>query len=95
LRYGGGVKLKIIHAMAQGIPVVTTRVGSEGIDGIEHDSFLLGNTSRKFADGICTLLGNPALAGKIGEKGYELVRQRYSWTSTTLRLEQIYSTIVQ
>lgn len=94
LRYGGGVKLKIIHAMAQGIPVVTTRVGSEGIDGIEDDSFLLGNSSRKIAEGICALLDNPALARKVGENGYELVKQRYSWKSTSLRLEQIYHTVV-
>jgi len=94
LRYGGGVKLKMIHAMAQGIPVVTTRVGSEGIDGVGHDSFLLGNSSRKIAESVCTLLGNPALAGKVGEKGYELVKRWYSWESTTLRLEQIYRTVV-
>ena len=93
LRFGGGVKLKIIHAMAQGIPVVTTPVGVEGIEGIDHDRVLLANTPRTIAEGICALLGDPSLGARIGERGFELVRQHYSWKSTTLRLEEIYRTV--
>jgi glycosyltransferase involved in cell wall biosynthesis len=93
LRYGGGVKLKIIHAMAQGIPVVTTRVGCEGIDGLTYESALVGNSPRTIAEAVCSLLGNPSLAGRIGARGHDLVQQWYSWKSTARRLEEIYAAV--
>src|SRR5204862_1439452 len=36
LRVGGGTRLKILEAMATGRPIVSTRIGAEGID-VEHD----------------------------------------------------------
>ncbi|MCU0946206.1 MAG: glycosyltransferase [Rubritepida sp.] len=35
LRFGAGVKLKVIEALAEGVPVVTTPVGAEGIEGLD------------------------------------------------------------
>ena len=34
LRYGGGIKNKVLYAMARGLPVVATGIGVEGIDGL-------------------------------------------------------------
>ncbi|MBX9721462.1 MAG: glycosyltransferase, partial [Candidatus Obscuribacterales bacterium] len=48
LRYGAGVKGKVIEAMAHGVPVAMTEVGAQGIPSAEHLSFV-GNTPEELA----------------------------------------------
>jgi len=94
LRFGGGVKLKIIHAMAQGIPVVTTRVGIEGIDGITGDAVAVGSTPAALAGLICRFFGDPALASRTGAKGYATVARHYAWPQVAATLERQYAQII-
>jgi glycosyltransferase involved in cell wall biosynthesis len=94
LRFGGGVKVKILHAMAQAIPVVTTRIGIEGIEGIHPGTVLIGDSAQKIADQICMLLENSSHAEEVGRKGWDLVKQFYSWESVITKLETIYKQVV-
>lgn len=91
LRYGGGVKVKILHAMAQGIPVVSTKVGIEGIDGIEPHSVPVAESAKPLAGHICALFKDRAHAAVVGRKGWETMQRRYSWEHTIGRLEDIYN----
>ncbi len=90
LRFGGGVKNKILQAMAHGIPVVTTKVGVEGIDGIGKDNILVGDTSDKLVDRILYLIDNPSSAATMGKLGQDIIRSRYSWDYVISRLSSIY-----
>ena len=51
LRFGAGVKGKVIEAMAKGVPVATTSVGAQGIEGAEQLLFL-GDTAEEFAAAV-------------------------------------------
>jgi GT2 family glycosyltransferase/SAM-dependent methyltransferase/peptidoglycan hydrolase CwlO-like protein len=51
LRYGAGVKGKVIEAMARGVPVVTTDVGAQGIDGADQLLFI-ANTAEALAAAV-------------------------------------------
>ena len=94
LRYGGGVKVKILHAMARGVPVVTTKVGAEGIEGVNSENILIGNSAQEFSDNICSLLQNPERAMSIGKHGWENVRTHYSWEIVVHLLEEIYRSVL-
>ncbi len=94
LRFGGGVKVKILHAMAQGIPVVTTRIGAEGIENLTKENILTANTAWGLTQHVCRLFSNKEFATTVGRKGYETVRSSYSWDSVLSRLETIYCNIV-
>ena len=94
LRFGGGVKLKIIHAMAAGIPVVTTRVGIEGIDGITGDAVAIGSTPDALAGLVCRFFRDPALAARTGSSGYAAVARHYAWTEVAATLERRYAQII-
>lgn len=77
LRMGGGIRIKILEALAQGLPVVTTSVGCEGI-GIEHGRHvLIGDTAEDFAGSVTKLLLEPALRKKLGGEGRDYVRSRF------------------
>ncbi|MDP2209414.1 MAG: glycosyltransferase family 4 protein [Bacteroidota bacterium] len=94
LRYGGGVKIKILHAMAEGIPIVTTKVGAEGIDGINPNSILIGNSSREIANHICKILTDLTYSAVLSNNEQEIINKYYSWEVVMSKLEIIYENII-
>ena len=54
--HGAGVKIKSIHAIINGLPLVATHIGSEGIGLIDGETFIFGDTPTKFKDGLISLL---------------------------------------
>ncbi len=78
LRYGAGVKGKIVGSLEAGIPVVTTAVGNEGIalaDGVE---VLLGETPDALAAAVLRLLHDPDLCSAMSAAGLDVIRRRFS-----------------
>ena len=90
LRFGGGVKNKVLVAMAQGIPVVATRLGVEGIDGLVPECVRVGDSAEQLAAHIAALFENPAQADVIGRAGWNVVKTGYSWDKIISRLHEIY-----
>ena len=78
LRYGAGVKGKIVSSLQAGIPVVTTGVGNEGIALADGAEVLLGETSQDLAGAVLRLLRDPALCASLSAAGADVIRQRFS-----------------
>ena len=91
LRSGGGTRLKILEAMAYGRPVVSTRIGAEGIDITHGKNILIADTPEELADAVALLLNNPDKARDIAAQGRLLVEQRYGWKSIVDILYNRYS----
>ena len=52
LRSGGGTRLKILDAFASGRPVISTRIGAEGIEVQDGEQLLLGDEPNEFAQQV-------------------------------------------
>jgi glycosyltransferase involved in cell wall biosynthesis len=78
LRYGSGVKGKIVASLEAGVPVVTTRIGNEGINLIHGTEALIGDTPRELAEHGLRLLRDPLLAERLATTGRSIARDRYS-----------------
>ena len=52
LRAGGGMRVKILNALAQGLPVVTTTIGCEGIAAVPGRDLLVADTAEAFAQAV-------------------------------------------
>jgi O-antigen biosynthesis protein len=52
LRYGAGLKGKIIHAMSYGMPVVTTRIGAEGLHLKDGENAMIADDPLQFANKV-------------------------------------------
>jgi polysaccharide biosynthesis protein PslH len=93
LRIGGGTRLKIVEALAKGKPVISTRLGAEGIDVVHDEHLLLADEPRDFAAEVERVLSDPALRTRLGVSGRRLMEDRYSWRSIVAGLEQFYERI--
>lgn len=86
----GGTRLKILTSMASQTPVVTTTTGAEGLyleDGI---SVLLAENEIEFSEKILQLLSDGALRVKIAKNAYTNAQEKFSWSSITSRLVEVY-----
>ena len=78
LRMGSGTRLKVLEALAAGVPIVATSVAVEGLD-LPSDIVLIANTVDDFAAGVVRLLSDGRLRRKMSLAGRELVERKYSW----------------
>jgi glycosyltransferase involved in cell wall biosynthesis len=90
LRSGGGMRVKILNALAQGLPIVTTTIGCEGI-AVEHGRHLLmADTPEEFARAALLLLDNPGFASELGRNGRKLIETTYDYRAACRPLEAVY-----
>ena len=80
LNVGGGSRLKILEAMAAGVPVVSTVLGAEGLHVHHGENILLSDSDEELAKTIISLMNEPDLRAKIIFGGRQLVADRYDWS---------------
>lgn len=92
--YGpGGTRLKILGAMASKLPVVTTKIGIEGIDAVNGESVLYGQSPEQLAELSVKLLKDNGLYKKIALSARQLVERNYSYQSIAQKLDDIYGEV--
>lgn len=95
LRTGGGTRLKILEAMAVGVPIVSTTLGAEGIDA-EHDSqLLLANTDTEFVAALERVIRCPETRSRLSKAGRQLAASRYDWSGISDKLYGIHHDLVK
>jgi sugar transferase (PEP-CTERM/EpsH1 system associated) len=80
LNVGGGSRLKILEAMAAGVPVVSTGRGAEGLNVSHGENILLVDTIGDLAVGIINVIEDQQLRNTIITGGRKLVAARYDWS---------------
>lgn len=90
---GGGTRLKVLTALGQGMPLVSTTVGCEGIDVIPETHVLIGDTPEAFAAQIGRVFDDPALRQRLATEGRRLIEARYSWDTLADRLLAVYDRV--
>jgi glycosyltransferase involved in cell wall biosynthesis len=90
LRIGGGTRLKILEAMALGIPTVSTSIGCEGIEADKDREIIIADDPQEFAKSIKAILGDEVLHQTLARNGRDLVEQKYSWSQIVRKLGESY-----
>jgi glycosyltransferase involved in cell wall biosynthesis len=78
LRIGSGTRLKILEAAAMAKPVVSTRIGAEGLNFVDGEEIVLADEPRAFAHAIVDLLADPARRRTMGGAARRRVEIQYS-----------------
>lgn len=77
IRAGSGMRVKILDALARGVPVVTTTIGFEGIDAEPGVHLLVGDAPETFAAAVVRLLTDRSLACALSRAGRNLAVSKY------------------
>jgi glycosyltransferase involved in cell wall biosynthesis len=86
---GTGTRIKLLEAMAFGIPVVSTTKGAEGLDIIPGEEYLRADAPADFAAATVRLIRDDAFARAIGARGRERIRRDYTWESRGRQLREL------
>jgi hypothetical protein len=89
LRYGTGIKNKLLSAMAAGVPVVCTTIAMQGIDVCPEEHLLVADTPLAFAGQVHRLLADPEFAATLARNAHARVLERYAWASHGRTLEEV------
>jgi len=94
LRIASGTQLKILEAMAMGVPVVTSPLGLEGIGAIPDENIMVGEDAEELARKTVMLLTDTVLRNEVGLRGRQLVTEKYTWERIGQELELILREVV-
>jgi polysaccharide biosynthesis protein PslH len=94
LRSGSGMRVKILNALAMGLPTVSTTVGAEGIDVTDGENILLADTAQEFAAATLRLLSEPELSARLAQNGRKLMEAHYGWDAIGARLAEYYTEVI-
>jgi glycosyltransferase involved in cell wall biosynthesis len=86
LRIGGGSRLKILEALACGLPVVSTRVGAEGLLLKAGEDYVQAEPDA-MADALVQAIRNPGAMQTLAQHGRQIVLDTYDWGVLALKLE--------
>lgn len=93
LRIGSGIRVKLLDAMAQGVPAVSTSIGCEGIPAVDGVDLLIRNTAAEFAAASVELINFPELRSRLASAGRDLVARLYSPEQVRKRRNEIYRSV--
>ncbi len=97
LRFGSGIKVKVLNAMCRGIPAVTTSVGTEGLSAENMKHLAIADSSKMMAKAIDLLLIDRNRWESLESNSRELIYKHYTWKrlfkemKTNLDIELTYN----
>lgn len=94
LRVGGGTRLKVVDAMAQGKAIVSTAVGCEGIRVTHGKDILIADEPEPFADHVLSLLQDEQKRLALGDAARSLAESDYAWPSLGDKLIEGYEQVL-
>lgn len=95
LRVGGGTRLKVLDALAQGKAIVSTSVGCEGITVTHEKDILIEDDPDRFATCVNMLFSDSVMRRRLGLAARQLAVSRYDWSAVGGELNSLYTDVVE
>ncbi|ALJ06429.1 glycosyltransferase [Pseudalgibacter alginicilyticus] len=80
IRFGAGLKGKLIDAMQNGTPCVTSTIGAEGMFGNLNPNGFIEDNAQEFANKAVLLYNKESLWSEKQYKGFQIINQRFNKT---------------
>jgi glycosyltransferase involved in cell wall biosynthesis len=94
LRVAGGTRLKILEAMAAGVPVISTSIGAEGLCATPDEHFIQADTPAAMARAILAVSAGGESIRHMVSVSRDLAKRRYDWGVIGDALASHYSSLI-
>lgn len=91
---GAGIRIKILEAMATGLPVVATSIAADGIPASKAEGLIKADTAEETAKNIICLLKNHQMRAILGESAANFVQKNFNWENNVIKMIQEYHNIL-
>ncbi len=95
VRNGSGVRVKLLEAFSSGIPVVSTRIGAEGLARQDGEFCLLADDPESFAEKVLQVFDNSQMAAAMAARARVEVEANWDMAAITARLVEHYREAVR
>lgn len=95
LRVGGGTRLKVLDALAQGKAIVSTSLGCEGISVVDGLNIHIEDTPERFAARVSSLFADAESRRMLGTAARNLAKSKYDWNAIGIGLQKVYEEVVR
>lgn len=92
LRFGSGVKLKVIEALGAGLPVVSTTVGVDGLDHGADDGIVVADDPAEMAELLLSTT-SPRINRALSAASHEHFARRYCRAAVFARYDEVFGTV--
>jgi glycosyltransferase involved in cell wall biosynthesis len=89
LRFGSGIKVKVISTMYRGLPCVTTSIGTEGMEIENGKHIFIANDAEAFATSINNLLHDAEKWKILSEESRKIAIEKYSWQAVFDTIDEV------
>ena len=86
----GGTRLKILDALAMGVPIVATQMALEGIDVVAEKDVLVANDPGEFMKQIVRLVADQGLCDQLRTNGRAFVERHFAWPVIRQQMETAF-----
>jgi glycosyltransferase involved in cell wall biosynthesis len=94
VRTGGGMRMKVLHALAAGKAVVTTTLGAAGLLVGREPALVVADETEAVATAVADLLADPVRRHTLGAEGRALVAEHHSPGAYARRLTAVYGEVL-
>lgn len=94
LRIGGGMRVKLLEAMASGKAVVASSIAAAGIEATDGEQLVFAETDDEFAEAIVRLLTDPDARARLGHAARGWAERHLSWDARVERYEALYDSLL-
>ena len=95
IRYGAGIRIKLLEAAAARCAIVSTTLGAEGLGFRDGVDLLIADTPEDFAAAVRRLLDDDELRRRLGDSAHDRVKQTHDWANLARRLEDVIYGLVE
>lgn len=90
---GGGTRVKLVEAAAYGKPIVSTKIGAEGLEMKDGRDFLQRQSVESFAEACLNLLNDYSLCEQLGAAARRLAIQQYERSNAVKLIQRYFSSM--
>ncbi|MGT0246945.1 methyltransferase domain-containing protein [Burkholderia pyrrocinia] len=93
LRFGAGIKGKVVSSLLHGVPSVLSKIASEGMGLVAGEQVLEGDSAEEIAAAIVKLLDDPQLWQRVADAGFAAAVAEYSVETVAARMSTLLASI--